>query len=90
MAKLRALGYHYASFTKARRCIGASMKIILGKYMDGCAWPDAVTYFGGGLTAVDGVKICGPMGFLSLLHEKLACPTLPSMAANALPCGKAC
>ena len=50
------------------------MKIILGKYMDGGAWPDAVTYFGGGRNAVDGVKVCGPMGFLSLLEEKLGLP----------------
>lgn len=50
------------------------MKIILGKYMDGGAWPDAVTHFGGGRNAVDGVKVCGPMGFLSLLQEKLGLP----------------
>ncbi|WP_458401180.1 PD-(D/E)XK nuclease family protein [Mailhella sp.] len=50
------------------------MKIILGRYMDGGAWPDAVTHFGGGLAAVDGVKVCGPMGFLSLLQEKLGLP----------------
>ena len=50
------------------------MKIILGRYMDGGAWPDAVTHFGGGRTAVGGVKVCGPMGFLSLLEEKLGLP----------------
>jgi len=50
------------------------MKIILGRYMDGGSWPDAVTHFGGGRAAVDGVKICGPMGFLSLLEEKLGLP----------------
>jgi len=50
------------------------MKIILGKYMDGGAWPDAVTHFGAGQNAVGGMKICGPMGFLSLLEEKLGLP----------------
>jgi len=50
------------------------MKIILGRYMDGGAWPDAVTHFGNGQNAVDGVKICGPAGFLSLLEEKLGLP----------------
>lgn len=50
------------------------MKIILGRYMDGGAWPDAVTHFGSGQNAVDGVKVCGPMGFISLLHEKLGLP----------------
>lgn len=50
------------------------MKIILGRYMDGGAWPDAVAHFGGGRNAVGGVKICGPMGFLSLLEEKLGLP----------------
>ena len=53
---------------------GNTMKIILGRYMDGGAWPDAVTHFGDGRSAVDGVKICGPMGFLSLLEEKLGLP----------------
>ncbi len=50
------------------------MNIILGRYMDGGAWPDAVAHFGGGKNAVDGVKVCGPMGFLSLLEEKLGLP----------------
>ena len=51
------------------------MKIILGRYMDGGAWPDAVAHFGSGKNAVGGVKICGPMGFLSLLEEKLGLPS---------------
>lgn len=50
------------------------MNIILGRYMDSGAWPDAVAHFGGGKNAVDGVKVCGPMGFLSLLEEKLGLP----------------
>ena len=50
------------------------MQVILGRYMDGGAWPDAVTAFGGGAKAVDGVKICGPAGFLSLLEQKLGLP----------------
>ena len=50
------------------------MQVILGRYMDGGAWPDAVTAFGGGAKAVDGVKICGPAGFLSLLVLKLGLP----------------
>ena len=50
------------------------MKVILGRYLDSGAWPDAVTYFGAGRKAVDGVKICGPAGFLSLLEEKLGLP----------------
>ena len=55
------------------------MKIILGKYMDGGAWPDAVTHFGDGQNAVGGVKVCGPAGLLSLLEEKLG---LPSSSAH--------
>ena len=50
------------------------MKVILGRYLDGGAWPDAVTHFGAGRKAVDGVKICGPAGCLSLLEEKLGLP----------------
>ena len=46
------------------------MKVILGRYMDSGSWPDAVTHFASGQDAVDGVKICGPAGFLSLLEEK--------------------
>lgn len=53
---------------------GDGMQVILGRYMDGGAWPDAVTAFGGGRNAVDGVKICGPAGFLSVLEEKLGLP----------------
>lgn len=50
------------------------MKVILGRYMDGGAWPDAVSHFGGGKQAVDGARLCGPAGFLSLLEEKLGLP----------------
>lgn len=56
------------------------MKVILGRYMDGGAWPDALHT---GTTSpsakvVDGVKICGPAGFLSLLEERMGLP-IPDM-----------
>lgn len=56
------------------------MKVILGRYMDGGAWPDALHT---GTTSpcaqvVDGVKICGPAGFLSLLEERMGLP-VPDM-----------
>jgi len=54
------------------------MKIILGRYMDGGSWPDAVTHFGGSREAVGGVKICGPAGLISLLEEKLGLPVRDS------------
>lgn len=60
------------------------MKVILGRYMDGGAWPDAV-----GPAAAEresasavpsrtaaGVHIVGPAGFLSLLEEKMGLPCL--------------
>ncbi|HJD97379.1 PD-(D/E)XK nuclease family protein [Mailhella massiliensis] len=50
------------------------MKVILGRYMDGGAWPDAITAFSGGKKAVGGVNLCGPAGFLSLMKEKLGLP----------------
>ncbi len=56
----------------------SGMKIILGRYMDGGSWPDAVTHFSAGQNAVGGVKICGPAGLLSLLEEKLGLPVRDS------------
>lgn len=58
------------------------MRVLLGRYMDGGAWPD-VFHLSGGVerTAVDGVKICGPAGFLSLLEEKLGLPVCDTHAS---------
>lgn len=61
------------------------MNVVLGKYMDGGSWPDAVGFSSsdcGGPSratqsrAAAGVHIVGPAGFLSLLEEKMGLPGL--------------
>ena len=50
------------------------MHVILGRHMDGHAWPGALEAAEAEGRAVSGVHVTGEAGFLSLLEEKLGLP----------------
>ena len=50
------------------------MQVILGRHMDGHAWPGALEAAEAEGRAVSGVHVTGEAGFLSLLEEKLGLP----------------